>query len=40
MFTDIREVAGKSVANITYLTCVLTEGAVRDIQLRRIATSP
>lgn len=38
MFIDIREVAGKSA--ITYLTRVLTEGAVRYIQLRRIATSP
>lgn len=40
MFTDIREVAGKSATNITYLTRVLTEGAVRYTQLRRIATSP
>lgn len=40
MFIDIREVASKSAANITYLTRVLTEGAVRYIQLRRIATSP
>lgn len=40
MFTDIREVAGKSAANITYLSSVLNEGAVRYIQLRRIATSP
>lgn len=40
MFTDIREVAGKHAANITYLPCVLTEDAVRYIQLKRIATSP
>lgn len=38
MFTDIREVARKSAANI--ITRVLTEGAVRYLQLRRIATSP